>query len=137
MTLKVEVQLKDAPIEASLETVALRHLPLLVHNSEGDVFVGNPCTEANGQGVGRAILFEVELRCASLVREVRVEDVELVALDNLGRWILRVVMRLIVLVPFIALLDTVEESRLAHDEELLLRLNQKLFVGSSRVLSVY
>ena len=116
MTLKVEVQLKDAPIEASLETVALRHLPLLVHYSEGDVFVGNPSTEANGQGVGRAILFEVKLRCASLVREVRVEDVELVALDNFRRWILRIIMSLIVLVPLIALLDAVKETRFAHDK---------------------
>ena len=125
MSLKVEVQLKDASIEASLETVALRHLPLLVHNSEGDIFVGDPGAEANGQGVGRAILFEVELRCASLVREVRVEDVEFVALDNLGRRILRIVMSLIVLVPFVALLDAIEEPRLAHDEELLLRLDQQ------------
>ena len=45
-------------------------------------------------------------------------------------------MRLIVLVPLVALLNAVEESRLSHDEKLLLRLDQKLLVCTSSVLCI-
>ena len=44
----------------------------------------------------------------ALADEVRVEDVELVALDNFGRWVIDVVVRLVVLVPLEAGVDAVE-----------------------------
>ena len=119
MPLKVEVQLQDASIEAALESVPLRHLPLLVDNCEGDILVGHTRTEANRQSVSRPILLQVELGCARLIGQIRVENVELVALHDFWGWVLRVVVRLIVLVPFVALLDAIEESWLAHDEQLL------------------
>ena len=116
MPLEVEVQLQDASIKAALESMPLRHLPLLVDDGEGDVLIRHPSTEANRQSVSRSILLQVELGCARLIGQIRVENVELVALHDLRRWVLGVVMRLIVLVPFIALLDAIEESWLAHDK---------------------
>ena len=45
--------------------------------------------------------------CSASVDQIWVEDVELVALHNFRRWIIRVVVHLIVLIPFVALLYTV------------------------------
>lgn len=134
MSLEVEVKLEDAPIEASFEPVALRHFPLFVYDSKRDVFVGNPGIEAYRQGVRRTIRLQVELRCLGPIGQVRVENVELVTLDDLRGWILTVVMSLIVLVPLIPLLDTVEEARFPHHEELLLTLQGHVLVRPSRIL---
>jgi hypothetical protein len=49
-----------------------------------------------------------------LVDEVRVEDVELVTLDDLGRWVVVVVMRLVVFVPLVARVHPVEVLGLAR-----------------------
>ena len=136
MSLEVEVKLEDAPIEASLESMTLRHFPLLVDNGECDVFIGDACAKTNSQSVGGRVWLQIELWSFSLIGKVRIEDVELVTLHNLGRWIFRVVMRLIVLVPLIALLDTVEKSRLPHDKQLLLTLDEHVLVGSLCVFSV-
>ena len=116
MPFEVEMKLEDAAVEGSLEAVTLWHLPLLVHNGESYVFIGDSGTETNSERVGGAIWLQKELRRASLVSQVRVEDVELVSLHNFRRWILRIIVGLIVLVPLIALLDTVEETRFAHDK---------------------
>jgi len=96
--------------------VPLGHFPLLVDDSERDVFVGNSSAEANRQRVCCAILLEIKLWGARLIRQIWVEDVELVALDNFGRRILRIVVRLVVLVPFVTLLHAVEEAWLTHDK---------------------
>ena len=122
MSLEVEVKLEYATIEASLEAVSLGHLPLLVDDGEGDVFVGYPSAEPDGEGVGSTVWLQIELRRLGLVGQVGVEDVELVALNDLGRRVLRVIMRLVVLVPLVTLLDTVEEPRLPHDKELFMAL---------------
>lgn len=121
VTLEVEVELEDSAVKRALEAMPLRHLPLLVHYGEGDVLIRDASTKSDCKRVGCAILLQVELRSARLVSKLRIEDVELVALDDLGWWILRVIMRLVVLVPLVALLYAVEEARLPHDEELLLR----------------
>lgn len=134
MPLEVEVKLEDSSVEASLETVPLRHLPLLVHNGECEVLVGHPCVEANCQSVSRTVRLQVKLRCLSPISQFGVEDVELVALDDLGRRVLAVVVRLVVLVPLVALLNTVEEAGLAHHEELLFALQHQVLIGASSVL---
>lgn len=55
--------------------------------------------------------FQEVLRCGTLVDQIGVENVELVTLDDLGRGVVEVVMRLVVLVPFEACVDPVEEAR--------------------------
>ena len=62
MLLEIKVQREDASVEARLESVSLRHLPLAVDNSEGDVFVGRSAREPNRQRISRAIWLEIELR---------------------------------------------------------------------------
>ena len=137
MSFEVKVQLENAAIEGTLEAVSLGHLPLFVDDGEGDVFVGDPRTEANRQGIVRAVRLEVELWRSCLVCEFGVENVELVALDDFGRRVLRVVVRLVVLVPLVALLYGIEEARLAHHEDHLLRLEHHLAVCPPRVLSCH
>lgn len=44
--------------------------------------------------------YQEVLRGRVLVYQVRIEYIELVSLHDLGRWIIHIVMRLIVLVPF-------------------------------------
>ena len=85
MPLEVEVQLQDASIEAALEAVSLRHLPLLVDNGEGNILVRYTRTEANRQSVSRSILLQVELGSARLISQIWVENVEFVALNDLRR----------------------------------------------------
>jgi len=50
---------------------------------------------------------------SNLVDEVRVEDVELVALHDFRRWVVHVVVGWVVFVPFKTGVDAVEVSRLA------------------------
>ena len=121
MSFEVEVKLEDASIEAAFESVSFRHFPLFVDNGKRDVLIWNPSTEANRQSVSRAVLLQIELGCSRLVSQLWVKDVKLVALDDFGGRVLRVVVGLIVLVPLVALLYRVEESWLPHHEKLLFR----------------
>lgn len=50
------------------------------------------------------------LRRGSLVDQIWVEDVELVSLDDLGRRVVEVVVRLVVLVPLKTSVHTIEEA---------------------------
>ena len=134
MSFKVEVKLKDASIEAALEPMSFRHFPFFVDNGERDVLIWNPCTEANRQSVCRAILLQIELGRSRLVSQLWVKDVELVALDDFGGRIFRVIVSLVVLVPFVALLHRVEETWLAHHEKLLFRLHEHAIVGFLGIL---
>lgn len=90
------------------------HFPFSVDNLECYILVGWPSLESNQQGVsgigGRG---QVELWCFSLVNEVWVENIKLVALYDLWRWVIRIIMSLVVLIPFITCLNRVKESRLA------------------------
>jgi len=136
VALEVKVQLEDASVESSLETMTLRHFPLFVDDRESDVFVRNPSAETNRQGVVCTVGLQVELGCLRLVSQLRVENVEFVPLNNLWRRILRVKVRLIVLIPFVTLFDTVEESWLPHHEKLFLTLNKDFFIGAFGIFSV-
>mmetsp|Transcript_77917 Transcript_77917/g.138033 ORF Transcript_77917/g.138033 Transcript_77917/m.138033 type:complete len:476 (+) Transcript_77917:282-1709(+) len=56
------------------------------------------------------VLFKIVIWRLCLVNKIRVEDVKLVALNNLGWRIVMVIVCLVVLVPLVACLDTVEKS---------------------------
>ena len=110
--------LVEAALEAALPFGAV--VPFLVDDAEGDVLVGRAGDESDEARVvftswrerltALATVFALNLVRGRFcfVHEVGVEDVELVALHNLGRGIIVVVVRLVVLVPFIAHLHAVE-----------------------------
>ena len=116
MLFEVKVELEDTPIEGTFEPMALRHLPFPVHDGEGYVLIRRTCLEPNRQSIIRTVLLQVELGGFGLVSQVRVENVELVPLDDLRRRVLRVVVHLVVLVPLVALLYAVEEPWLSANE---------------------
>ena len=128
MLLEVEVELEDTPVERTLESMPLGHFPLSIDDCERDILVRGASMEADRESVIGAVRLEVELWRLRLVCQVRVEDVELVALDDLGRRVLRVVVHLVVLVPFVALLDTVKEAWLTTNEQLLVSLTLKFLL---------
>ena len=112
MALKVEVEMQDAALVDALETALVRVLPLAVDDFEGQVDVRRAGLEADDAKVARFRGLEHVLGRDALVDEVGVKEVELVALDRLGRRVVFVVVRLVVLVPVVPGLDAVEEARL-------------------------
>ena len=91
MLLEVEVELEDTPVKRTLESMPLGHFPLSIDDCERDILVRGASMEADRESVIGAVRLEVELWRLRLVCQVRVEDVELVALDYLGRRVLGVV----------------------------------------------
>ncbi len=111
----MEPQLKDSIGELAAEAMAMGILPFTVHDLKCDVLVRRAGVEAQYSKVfvvGTGL--EEVLRSRALVDEIRVEDVELVALDDFGRRVVEVVMRLVVFVPLEASVDAVEEARLTR-----------------------
>lgn len=112
--LEVEPQLKDAVSELTAEPVSMGVLPLAVYDLEGYVLVRRARVEPqNAEVLVVGTGLQEVLRRGSLVDQVRVEDVELVALDDLWRRVVKVVMRLVVFVPLEARVDPVEEAGLS------------------------
>merc|ERR1712166_277559 len=105
MPFEIEVELQDSLVELTLESMSFLYLPFSVHDRESYILIRSPSMESDSVRVLCSIGLDEELRCDRLVKQVWVEDVELVALDNFRRGILTIVVGLIVLVPFIALLD--------------------------------
>src|SRR5690242_876392 len=101
-------------------------VPLLVDDTESDILIGRPGDETDqacvifaggskGLATPAAVLpLDLVRGRFCLVDEVGVEYVELVALDDLGRGVIVVVVGLVVLVPFVAHLHTVEVARLSR-----------------------
>lgn len=111
----MEPKLKDVVVELTAEAPLVGVLPLAVDDLERDGLVGRPGGELEQRKVPVvAAGDELILRCFGLVDEVWVEDVELVALDDLGRGVVHVVVGLVVFVPLEAGVDAVEVSRFAR-----------------------
>ena len=105
----MEPQLEDVVVELALEAPLVPVLPLPVDDLEGDVLVRRPCVNAQHAKVW--VVWARRQRVLGrrpLVDQVRVEDVEFVALHDLGRRVVHVVVRLVVLVPLEAGVDAVE-----------------------------
>ena len=106
------MQLQYSFVKCASESVAFRHLPLSVDYRERYFFIRCRCFKPYDQGVFWVnSVLEIELRRSRFVKQLRVENVELVALHHLWRRVVLVVMHLVVLVPFVALLDTVVVPR--------------------------
>ncbi|CAN0879886.1 hypothetical protein LINGRAHAP2_LOCUS13349 [Linum grandiflorum] len=96
-------------LESALESLLVRVLPLLVHNPESDILVRRSSVEPDD---ARLITTSISInrirRSLGLVHQVGVEDVELVSLNDLRRRVVVVVVGLVVLVPLVTGVDSVE-----------------------------
>eukprot|EP00303_Exanthemachrysis_gayraliae_P014458 CAMPEP_0206023846 /NCGR_PEP_ID=MMETSP1464-20131121/37185_1 /ASSEMBLY_ACC=CAM_ASM_001124 /TAXON_ID=119497 /ORGANISM="Exanthemachrysis gayraliae, Strain RCC1523" /LENGTH=198 /DNA_ID=CAMNT_0053397843 /DNA_START=55 /DNA_END=648 /DNA_ORIENTATION=- len=116
VSLEVEVELVHAAVKSVLEAALVREFPLAVHDLESNVLVGRPGVEFNYDGVrgSRGVREQLVLGGLRAVDQVGVEEVELVALHHLGRRVIVVVVRLVVLIPLVARVHAVEIARLAR-----------------------
>lgn len=127
----MEPQLEDVVVELTAKPSFVGVFPLAVDDLEGDILVGRPRGELE-EGKILIVLarYELVLRSLLLVDQIGVENVEFVALNDLRRWVIHVVMRLVVFVPLEAGVHPVEVSRLARSilvgPEVLLRLQFRL-----------
>jgi hypothetical protein len=108
---------KAAP-EAALTLCTI--IPLFVDDTKGDILVRRSSDEADEASVlspsrrkrftplATILALDTEGRCFGGIDKIGVEDVELVALDDFGREVFVVVMSLVVLVPLVTHLDSVE-----------------------------
>mmetsp|Transcript_30102 Transcript_30102/g.54459 ORF Transcript_30102/g.54459 Transcript_30102/m.54459 type:complete len:206 (+) Transcript_30102:51-668(+) len=129
MCCKVEIQGQDTTFKRRAESAFARTIPLSIDNLKGNILVGWSSMKTKDTKLGTICLFQEELWCLGLVNEVRIENVKLVALYNLGRRVIMIVMSLIVLVPVISSLDTVEVARFARTPFVLPRIRRSLHVN--------
>lgn len=102
------MKLQNSSVKGAPKPVTFAHFPLPVNNIERNVLVWSACFKSYDECVLTfATRFQVKLWRFRFVKQFWVEDVELVALHNFRRRIIRVVVHLIVLIPFVALLYTV------------------------------
>ena len=120
--LELEVQLQDSLVETTFEAALSSGavVPFLVNDSKCQVFVWGTADEPNDTSIllasrGKrlatlAAMFSQDSVSGrfSLVNQIWIKYIELVALDYLWRRVVLVVMRLIILVPLEAHLDPVE-----------------------------
>lgn len=86
-------------------------LPFAIDDPEGNVLVWWARPELDQYCIlGTRFLNNLISRCLRLVDKIWVEQVEFVALHNLGWRVVVVVVGLVVLVPFVTGMDSVEES---------------------------
>lgn len=88
-------------------------LPISVDNLKRNVLVWRASVESQNDKI-HTIFARLEdiLWCFALVDQVWIKDIELVALHNLRRRIVVVIMRLVVLIPLETSVNTVKEARL-------------------------
>ena len=119
MTLEVDVEVENPALECALEPLFVRILPLFVDNAEGDVLIRRASGDAQNarvvvaRGGGLRIALDSISRRFGSVDEIRVEDVEFVPLNNLGRGVVVVIVCRVVLVPVVPCVDAVEIARFA------------------------
>lgn len=97
----MEPKLEDIIMKLTPEATFVGIFPFSVDDLEGDIFVGRPGSELQHSKVSIARDgHQLVLWGVVLLYQVREENVELVALHNLGGRIVHVVVSLVVLVPF-------------------------------------
>ena len=115
---KIVTYLVKAASEATLALCTV--VPLFVDDTESDVLIRGSSNEADEASVlsscrcerftplATVFALDTESRCFGCVDKIGIEDIELVALNDLGREIFVVVVSLVVLVPLVTHLDSVE-----------------------------
>lgn len=99
-------------MELTSEAMFIGVLPFSTNNLEGDILIGRTSNETQNLEIrlpftGRS---SVGGRLGH-IDEIGIEDVEFVALDNLGWWIIQVVVSLIVFIPHKTGVNAIEETR--------------------------
>lgn len=92
VALEVDVDLQDSSVKAAPKSSLVTVFPFLVHNRKRKIFVWGTRREEQDTGVVVALGFDKLVRgCLGLVDEIWIENVEFVALYDLGRRIVRTV----------------------------------------------
>lgn len=78
----MEPQLEDVIVELTTEASLVAVLPLLVHDLEGDVLIRRTRGDPENNKLSVWCWGHLECWRLALVDQVRIEDVELVALEN-------------------------------------------------------
>ena len=103
------MQLKDTLVKLTSVTPAMMQLPISIDNSKCDILVGRSCSELDNHSLGESFVFDNLIRWRfGFVNQIRIEYIELVALNDLGWWIVFVVMRRVVSVPLVPGDDAIE-----------------------------
>ena len=114
VTFEMEPQLHNVVMELATESFLVRVFPFTIDDFESNVFVRRSGTEAkDGEISVIGTRSDGILRCGILVDQVRIENVELVALYDLRRRVIHIVVSLVVFVPFKSSVNAVEVSRFA------------------------
>lgn len=95
---EVEMELQGVVGVEALVTHVREAVPFTLCNLERDISIRSTSKELNHHQVGVGCLVEAELR-RDAVREVGVEQIEVVAKSGLGRWVVRVVVSSVVVMP--------------------------------------
>ena len=103
-------QLEDVIMELTSKASFVSIFPFPVHYFEGNVLVGRTSRYTEDAIFPIFYWQQFECWCRGLVDQVRIEDVELVSLNNLGGRIVKVVMSLIVFIPLKPCVNSVEIS---------------------------
>lgn len=115
ITLEMKPQLHDIIVKLTAKSFLVGILPLAIDDLESDVFVRRSSAEAQNSEIPVvSARCNRILRCRIFVDQIRIEDVEFVALNDFRRRIIHVVMRLVVLVPFEPSVDAIEVARFAR-----------------------
>ena len=119
----VATYLVKSTLEPSFPLGAI--VPFLVNYSKCDIFIRRPSHKSNEASVflssccKRLATFSSMLSLYTIswglrfIDQIGVEYIEFVTLDNLRRWVVMIIMSLVVFIPLIAHLYTIEIPRLA------------------------
>jgi hypothetical protein len=106
---EVKMQLENATIELAFKAISVRIFPGSIHDLEGNVFIRRACNkpQQNRLFPTLRILLDTVRRRLLFINEVGIENIKLVALNNLGWRVVDIVMCLVVFVPVITCIDTI------------------------------
>ncbi|EAT34604.1 AAEL013169-PA [Aedes aegypti] len=109
----MEPQLENIVVKLTAETSLVAEFPLSIYDFKRNVLVRWPRVKPQ-----RCKVRIVRARCQEilwrriLIDQIRIENIELVSLNDFRRRIIHIVVSLVILVPFEASVDTIEVTRL-------------------------
>lgn len=115
VTLEVEPKLEYGIVELASKAMFVRVFPITIDNLEGNVFIGWTGNKSQQSKVGVILAgYKGVTWCIVHVNQIRVENVELVALNNFRRRVVEIIMRLVIFVPHKTCVHAIEEPRLSR-----------------------
>ena len=127
---EVEVKMQYSSVKHALESILVRVLPFSIHNLKRNILllrinppekhvlksylIRRSSVEPDHAKLRILRRLQEIFRSFRLFDQIRIEDVEFVSLHHFWRWIIRIVMKLVILVPLITKLHTIEIMRLTR-----------------------